>query len=127
MPTPINFSVAAASRVGSFQTSQLTMPAGYSNLAWQLVGMGTGAGSDYENVANSLTVTVQFDPAGGTNYRVYSTSVWTGGPATSRSGVTDPPPNFAVNLANIPVGSSIVIQVSIPRQMTVGIGSGVLS
>lgn len=82
MANPINFSVAAAQRSGSFswgsQSNPNTYPGGYSIISWNLIGMGVGAGSDYENAANSFTATIWFSTDGGTTWKVFNATTWQG-------------------------------------------------
>lgn len=107
MATPINFSIAGAQRSGSFKTSVLTYPGGYSLLQWTLTGLGSGAGSDYENTALAFTATVYSSTDGGNTYNAYAAASWQGGPY-SYKGVTDPPPDLQIGLGNLPAGDVYV-------------------
>lgn len=125
MATPITFSVGAASRQGVFQTAALTMPSGYTLLQWTLTIPNT---TEYENTANSFTTEIFYDPAGGTNFQTAGgKAVWTGGRAVDKSGNVDFAPAMSLGVGNIPVGSSVVVRITIPNAMTIGISNGSLS
>lgn len=124
-PNPIPFSIAAAQRSGTATTAVMTYPGGYSALAWTLTGLGTGAGSDYENPANSVTTTMFYSTDGGVTYGVFQQVVWQGGPYSFR-GVIDPPPSLSMPLANLPTGCKAYFQFDLTDTFTVGL-SGTMS
>jgi hypothetical protein len=123
-PTPIPFDVLPAQRSGSFQTSTFTKPAGYTKMAFQLTGMGTGPGSDYENPANGFVATIFFKPPGATDFLGGSSFGWPGGP--NLDDPSDPPPYLHAGLFNIQDGSSVYVQVDLTGTFTVGV-SGTIS
>lgn len=125
MPNPINFSVAAAQRSGSFQFGPTAYPGGYTSMSYQLVGMGTGPGSDYENPANGYQAETDYSLDGGNTWSQYDKSTWTGGPQTFK-GQTDPPPTLTVDLTNLPANSQIRVVVTLTGTFTIGIGNGVI-
>lgn len=123
MPTPINFSVAAAPRQGTFQTSTMSMPAGYTLLKWSLDIPIT---AEYENTANSFASEVHVTPPGGVD-GIYQSAGWTGGHVTYKGGVVDPMPTIAVGVENIPAGAAMFVRISVPNAMTIGIINGSLT
>jgi hypothetical protein len=138
MPTPIDFSFAAAKRSGTFQTSTMNYPGGYSLMEWQLVGLGTGKNSDYENTANNtipdgagvnnaFVCTIQFSTDGGQTFNTYGASTWAAGAHTDKFGTVDPPPTLAIGLGNLPPGCQVFVELQLGGSMTIGIGSGVIS
>ena len=118
---PINFTIAPAQRSsGSFSSSNVIYPGGHSNLTFSLTGLGSGAGSDYENPANSFDAKFLFDPTGGTNFQVYDEFTWQGG-LTVIKGVTDPTPTGSIPLTNLPAGSNVNVTVTLTGTMTIGL------
>lgn len=125
MSTPdVNISVSPAQRTGTFKTATLDYPGGYELLSWQLTGLGSGPGSDYENPANGFTATVFSSTDGGNTFTVYDQATWNGGPFT-HNGVTDPPPTLAIGLGGLPVGK-VFIEIDLVGTMTIGL-SGLLT
>lgn len=126
MPTPIPFSVAAAQRTGSFATSVMDYPGGYSLMYWELSGLGAGAGSDYENTGNHFLCRVLYSLDGGATFAEYDRATWDGGHAVGRGGAVDPTPALSVGLANLPV-SKVKVQIDLTGTMTIGIQNGLIS
>ncbi len=126
MPTPINFSVAPALRTGVAETAVTTYPGGYANLTFQLDGLGTGPGSDYENPANHAALTFFYSLDAGVTWLVFNRFTWVGGPV-NRHGVIDPTPIGSIPLANLPAGCRVKAGVDLgSTTFTVGL-SGTLS
>jgi hypothetical protein len=126
MVTPINFSVAAAQRSGSFKSTQTTYPGGYSNLTFSLTGLGSGPGSDYENTANGASMTFWIKPPGQGSFSPSYAFTWPGGPQTGIDGTVDPTPSLFTGLANLPANSEFYVEVILTGTFTVGI-TGTLS
>jgi hypothetical protein len=125
MPTPINFSVAPAQRSGSFQTSTFTMLAGYTRMHFELTGMGTGPGSDYENPAIGFAATIHYIRPGETLVRDGGAFTWQGGP--NLDDPSDPPPFMSTGLFTINTGSQVWVTIDLTGTFTVGIGNGTIS
>ncbi len=121
MPNPINFSVAPAQRSGSFQTSTMDYPGGYSILEWTLTGLGSGPSSDFENPNNSFTAQVFMSTDGGVTFLPGFVVTWQGGGPKVIHGVTDPPPLMEVGIGSWPFPSKAFIKVILTGTMTIGI------
>lgn len=126
MPNQISVNIAPVQRSSGFQSNSQIYAGGFSNLQGTLTGLGSGAGSDYENTANSIAMFINIDPTGGTNFTQYPMFTWQGGPVTLH-GVTDPPPAEQFFFANVlPVGANFFFSWTITGTLTVGF-SGTIS
>jgi hypothetical protein len=124
MPNPVNVNVAANPRLNgtTLQTTTLNNPGGFATWAGTLTGLGSGPGSDYENVDNALDIGLYYeDPLHAGQFIQYDGFRWQGGPFVHH-GVTDPPPPFSFGLGNLPVGN-VRVQFAFTGSYTVGLAS----
>jgi hypothetical protein len=117
MATPINFSVAAAVRSGTFSTAAVTKPAGYTRIYWELNIPNT---AEYEDPGRSYTARLLVDG-------VDPATTWTGGRVVNKSLVVNPPPAIAYDVSTVPVGATLQVQMSVPVAMTIGIQNGAVT
>jgi hypothetical protein len=116
MPAPINFSVAAAVRSGTFSTSPVTKQAGYTRIYWE---MAIPVAAEYEDPGKSYTATLLVNGVG-------SDTTWQGGRAVNKQGVVDPPPAIQYDISGVPVGATLQVRMNVPVAMTIGIQNGVI-
>lgn len=117
MATPINFSVPAARRSGTFSTTAITLPAGYSRIYWEL---SIPKATEYEDPGNSYTAELLVNDSS-------SATTWVGGRTTNKAGTIDPPPAIEYDISAVPAGATLQVRMTIPTAMTVGIQNGVVS
>jgi hypothetical protein len=121
-PIPINVAPAARANGSTLQTATVNNPGGFVTWSGTLTGLGSGAGSDYENPANALDIGIYYeDPLHAGQYILYAGFHWQGGPLVLH-GVTDPPPPFSFGLGNLPVGN-VRVQFAFTGNYTVGLTS----
>lgn len=122
MPNPVNINVANAARSNgtTLQTTTLNNPGGFSTWAGTITGLGSGAGSDFENTANALDIGIYYQDAS-LNWIQYDGFHWQGG-ANTFHGVTDPPPPFSFGLGNLPLGN-VRVQFTFTGNYTCGLSS----
>jgi hypothetical protein len=113
----IPFSVAASVRVGTFQTSLMTNPGGFTKIHWEF---NIPITADYENVSNSIItqLLINGDP---------SSATWLGGRFVNKWGTVDPAVAIEYDIGQIAAGATFQIKMIVANSMTVGIKNGLVS
>jgi hypothetical protein len=117
MATPVTFSVAAAVRSGTFATTSVAKPAGYTKIYWELAIPVT---AEYEDPGRSYTARLLVDG-------VDPATTWAGGRTVNKQGVVNPPPAIEYDISQVPVGATLQVQMTVPVAMTIGIQNGAVT
>ncbi len=114
----ITITIPTASHVGTFQSSNVIIPALLNRALITMVIPDV----DYQTAGNSLTVTFEVSADGGATWFPYGGMTWvsTGAQVVGRGGVINPQPALQLSDLNHRTGQRIRAGTSVPQQMSFG-------